>query len=69
MVQAVTTTAIMTPMQSMPRILAVIVVHWINVVFAGQLAKTTYTCLNEHNANYFSMAKIIYIQQMILNHP
>ena len=53
MVPAVTTTAIMTRTQTMPRILAVIAALWRTVVSAGQLGKKTPTS-KVYNVNYIS---------------
>ena len=53
MVPAVTTTAIMTRTQAMPRILAVIAALWITVVSAGQLGKKNHT-LKVYKVNYIS---------------
>lgn len=58
MVPAVTTTAIMTRTQTMPRILAVIAALWRTVVSAGQLGKKTHT-LKVYNVNYIRREKIL----------
>ena len=65
MVQAVTTTAIMTRTQSTPLILAVIGAHWIIVVSAGQLTKTTYTFLNANGVSYISKGERIAIGLLV----